>query len=115
MLFDWSLKENSQRVLSFVVSFIILLLLSSLSYIVYNLKNRYRPALWTDNICIHLPFWLWHGFTAFMTLVNAFYRIYGHTQGQVLRGATAGSFACDLQLHRVTDLGRFSGWLCRGG
>ncbi|KAI7884259.1 hypothetical protein K492DRAFT_174176 [Lichtheimia hyalospora FSU 10163] len=65
----FSLLESHHPILGFIVS---ILLLVSVSVTFYNLAENFAPETWGQRFFVHSPFSVWHGFTIFMAVWNAF-------------------------------------------
>ncbi|KAI8141733.1 hypothetical protein BJV82DRAFT_617330 [Fennellomyces sp. T-0311] len=65
----FSLLESNHTVLAFIVS---LFLVGSVSVVFYNLAQEHQSDYWMDKLFVHAPFSLWHGFTVFLAVLNAF-------------------------------------------
>ncbi|KAI7859640.1 hypothetical protein BDC45DRAFT_475587 [Circinella umbellata] len=62
------LLEDGHTILSFIIS---LILVSSVSIIFHNLAQQ-GASSWAEKLFIHAPFSLWHGFTIFLVVLDAF-------------------------------------------
>jgi len=58
---------------NYIIAFILALLVSSaVSHIYYVVKKHHAPEDLNDELWIHLPISLWHGFTTFLIFVTGF-------------------------------------------